>query len=166
MNLTQAIYFIEEAAAAQPNVETIVRNDVFRLNSRNDVKYGVFAWLQGEHSTDSDSGLMDYSFTFFYVDRLRGDRANEIEIQSVGIETIENVIRRIEDSGLFSAGTYSFTTFNQRFHDDCAGVFCRVRLEAAKNSVCLNDYGDATYEWDEDNEVFVWEYDDRRINII
>ena len=141
MNLLQVIRAIEAAAAAQPSVATIVRNDIFRLNPEPSVRYGVFAWLQGEHRTSLSSGLMTWSFTFFYADRLREDRANELEVQSVGIETLENVLRLLVEGGIV-AGDYGFQTFNQRFSDECAGVYCSVTLEAPKDGPCPDVYED------------------------
>lgn len=136
MTLLETIRRIEDAAAMQPCVAMIVENDVFRLNSYADARYGVFAWTQGRHRVDpATPDFIRYSFTFFYVDRLRNDIANQVEIQSVGIETIENVLRILRDGGL-DPETYEFTTFNQRFADECAGVFCSVVLLADIGSDC------------------------------
>ena len=139
MNLLQTIRAIEKAAAEQPVVNMIVRNDIFRLNSVPSAEYAVFAWLQGEHSTDPDSGLMTFAFTFFYVDRLLDDKQNEVAIQSAGIETLENILRRLEDFGVYS-GNVTFRTFNERFSDECAGVWCTVQLETAKDGICAEDF--------------------------
>lgn len=135
MNLLEVIRSIERVAASQPTIHSIVRNDVFRLNSLPDAKYGVFAWLQGEHRTDELSSLFYYSFTFFYVDRLTFDKGNEVEIQSVGIETLENILTTLEAAGLM-AGEHTFRTFNQRFSDECAGVYCQLTLEVPKATLC------------------------------
>jgi hypothetical protein len=163
MNLFQVIRSIESAAAAQPVVGTIVRNDVFRLNAAPAVHYGVFAWLQGEHMTGGDSNIMRWAFTLFYVDRLTSDKGNEVEIQSTGIEVLENVLRQLEQAGAF-AGDYSFQTFNQRFTDECAGVFCRVVLETAKDAQCEVEYTTAPV-WN-DGGWWEWTTGDRTIKII
>ena len=136
MTLLETIRRIEDAAAMQPSVAMIVENDIFRLNSSADARYGVFAWTQGRHRVDpATPDFIRYQFTFFYVDRLRNDIANQVEIQSVGIETIENVLRTLRDGGL-DPETYEFTTFNQRFADECAGVFCSVVLLTELGSDC------------------------------
>jgi len=145
MNLYQTIQAIEATASRQPNIRTIVRNDVFRLNAQPGVRYGVFAWLQNEHTTDADSQLITWNFTLFYVDRLTEDKGNEIQIQSVGMEVLDNILKTLPDFGLFPS-IYSFRTFNQRFADECAGVFCNVQLEASKGTPC------ATL-WEIDNNV-------------
>ena len=135
MNLLQLIRTIEGVAASQPPVRSIVRSDVFRLNALPDARYGVFAWLQGEHRADTETDLMHYSFTFFYVDRLTFDKRNEVEVQSVGMEVLENVLLALEAHGVW-ADEHTFRTFNQRFSDECAGVYCSVTLEVAKDAVC------------------------------
>ena len=135
MNLLQVIREIEATAAGQPPVASIVRNDVFRLNSLPDARYAVFAWLQGEHRVETDADLIHYQFTFFYVDRLTFDKGNEIQIQSVGMETLENILLGLERYGIY-ADEHTFRTFNQRFSDECAGVYCNVSLEVAKDAIC------------------------------
>jgi len=144
MTLYEVIHAIEAIASEQPAVNMIVRNDVFRLNAVPDARYGVFAWLQGQHSAGIDEESTTFSFTFFYVDRLTSDHGNHIEVQSVGIRTLDNIIRQLDASGLSVSSAYSFTTFNQRFMDECAGVFCTVNIEAFNDCGASEDYIDST----------------------
>lgn len=137
MTLTQVIQAIERAARLQPSVRLIVRNDVFRLNTIPDAEYGVFAWTQQQHVLADD--VVIFSFALFYVDRITQDRENEIEVQSVGIQTLTGVIRRLEDDGIFIVGDTTFQTFNQRFEDECAGVWANVRLEVPAGWMCPDD---------------------------
>ena len=95
MNLLQVIKAIEGAAMQQPNINMIVQHNNFRINSAPDVKYGVFAWVQQQHS-GSVQGMQKYNFSVFYVDRLLADGSNMAEIQSVGAETIGNILRMLE----------------------------------------------------------------------
>lgn len=172
MTLLQLIRTIERVAAEQPAVGTIVRSDIFRLNAAPSVKYGAFAWLQGEHRAGAGS-LMDYTFTFFYADRLTADRTNEIEVQSVGVEVLTNIVRRLEDLGVYCEGDVTFRTFNQRFSDECAGVFCNVTLQVLKDDLCPSDYsqepapGSFSLSFDGGAfQVWTWETKEREINII
>ena len=135
MTLLETIRIIENVAIAQPSVNTIIENDVFKLNEHPEAKYGVFAFVQGQHGGSVDSDLFTYRFSFIYVDRLRHDRSNQIEVQSVGIETINNIMQRLSDLGIES-GSYTIQPFNQRFADECAGVFCTVDLETIRGSSC------------------------------
>lgn len=140
MTLQQVIKAIEVIASQQPSVNMIVQNDIFRLNDASDARYGVFGWTQNQHSTSVDSALFTFSFVFFYVDRLKNDRSNEIEIQSVGIQTLNNILRQLDDIGVYVSSTYNFQTFNQRFLDECAGVFCNVSLQVPMSQTCYEEY--------------------------
>ena len=142
MTLQQVIQLFEVVASQQPSVNMIVQNDIFRLNSKSDARYGVFGWTQGQHSTSVDSSLFNYSFTFFYVDRLKHDLSNQIEVQSVGVQTLDNILRKLDEMGVYVNSTYIFQTFNQRFFDECAGVFCNVSLQVPVTSMCSEDFED------------------------
>jgi len=171
MNLIQTIRAIEKTAALQPNVGTVVRNDVFRLNASPVVRYGVVAWLQNEHTSNADTGIITYNFTLFYVDRLTANKSNEIAIQSDGIETLENILQNLPALGLYPSD-YSFRTFNQRFSDECAGVFCNVSIEAAKDTICAEAYefieneGAFNLDYNADYHVWEWKTKERTIYFI
>ena len=140
MTLAQLINLFEGIAKEQPSINMIVQQDVFRINSAPSLKYGVFAWTQGQHS-GSINGMSAYSFSLFYVDRLKEDLSNQIEIQSVGCETIGNILRMLEEYDV-EVGNYTMQTFNQRFTDECAGVFCNVTLQVLPNTICPDLYAD------------------------
>lgn len=154
MTLLEVIKAIELVASQQPSINMVVRNDIFRLNSKSDARYGVFGWTQGQHSTSPDSNLITYSFTFFYVDRLQNDLKNQIEVQSVGVQTLDNILRRLDELGLYSDSTYNFQTFNQRFFDECAGVFCNVSLNVPISSICAEDFADNTRDFNNDFLIY------------
>lgn len=150
MTLTDTIRMIEVMAGSQPPVKSIVRNDIFRLNSLPDARYAVFGWTQGQHTGNYDASLFTYRFTFFYIDRLTADQGNEVEIQSVGIQVLDNILRLLEENGAFNAGEWQFTTFNQRFLDECAGVFVTVALEVPVNGLCSDTFFDFNDDFNED----------------
>lgn len=140
MTLLELIKTIEAVASNQPSIKMVVENDIFRLNSLADAKYGVFAFVQQQHTTSPDTSVITYSFSLFYIDRLKNDKSNQIEIQSVGIQTLDNIIRALDDMGIYTEQTYSFQVFNERFLDECAGVFCNVALSAPVASVCAETF--------------------------
>lgn len=140
MTLLETIRSIESVASQQPSVNMIVRNDIFRLNAVPDARYGVFAWLQREHDASVESSLITFAFTFFYVDRLTENNSNQMEIQSVGIETLDNIIRTLDEKGVFVETEYTFQVFNQRFADECAGVMTNVRISVPVVSSCPDEF--------------------------
>lgn len=154
MTLQQVIKVIEVLASNQPAVNMIVREDIFRLNAAPDARYGVFAWLQGQHTGAIDDGLVRYRFDFFYADRLTEDLGNQVEVQSTGIEVLTNIIRQLDDHGITAEGDYAFRAFNQRFHDECAGVFCEVTLAVPVGSACPESFGDFNNDFNED--FMIW----------
>lgn len=157
MTLLDIIRITERIAQRQPSVNMIVRNDVFRINEAPDRKYGIFAWLQNDHTHELGSALMGYSFTFFYVDRLREDRQNELEVQSVGILTLTNILETLRDKGIEAQGNVTFHVFNQRFADECAGAFCTVTLDAPVGSVCADlSLGTGDYDKDFNKDFLIY----------
>lgn len=151
MTLLQLIRIAEFVALKQPAIKTVVENDVFRLNALPNAKYGVFAWLQGTHQADVNESLQTFAFTFFYVDRLRTDGKNEIEVQSVGCEVLQNILRVLSDEFGVEVAEYTLTNFNQRFTDACAGTFASVRLSVPVESGCAeNNLGDFNLDFSDD----------------
>ena len=140
MTLSQLISLFEGIAKRQPSINMIVQQDVFRLNSAPSLKYGVFAWTQGQH-TGNINGMSAYSFSLFYVDRLKEDLSNQIEIQSVGCETLGNILKMLDEHDV-DVSNYTIQTFNQKFTDECAGVFCNVTLSVLPTSQCAEEYPD------------------------
>lgn len=150
MTLSGTIRYIERIALMQPSVKMVVPNDIFRLNATPEAEYAVFGWTQGQHSIGADDSYVTYSFTFFYVDRLTEDKGNQLEIQSVGITVLDNIIRTIIQAGIQVAGSYTFTSFNQRFVDECAGVFCAISLRVPLDSLCEDTYFDFNDDFNDD----------------
>lgn len=142
MTLRETIVAIERVALSQPAVQMLVRNDIYRLNATPDAKYAAFGWTQGQHRLAGD--FIEYAFTLFYIDRLTEDKGNEVEIQSMGVQTLANVIRTLEAEGVFPAGEWTMQTFNERFEDDCAGAFASVRFSVLADTLCEYEYNDET----------------------
>lgn len=149
MRLNELIKTIERVASQQPSIRMIVRSDVFRINSAPSLRYGIFAWTQGQH-TGNVNGMQTYNFTIFYVDRLLEDASNTIECQSVGCETMGNILRTLSEEYDIEIGDYTIQPFNQRFTDECAGVYCSVSFSVLPTSVCSESYDDI----ETDNIIF------------
>lgn len=155
MTLMQVIKAFEVIASHQPSVNMIVQNDIFRLNACSDARYGVFGWTQGQHTSAVDGDMMTYAFTFFYVDRLTNDKSNQIEVQSVGIQTLDNIVKAMDGRGLYVDGSVTFRTFNQRFLDECAGAFCNVTVSVPSGSLCPEEFPDFL-EADFNDDFFIF----------
>lgn len=126
MTLSEFIRSLEAVAQRQPSVKMIVENDIFKLNQCADAQYGVFAFVQGQHSFDIATSLQRFSFSLFFVDRLIEDKSNQIDVQSVAMQTLSNILLGMEDIAEVQSG--KFQPFSQRFTDDCAGMYCSVEF--------------------------------------
>lgn len=138
MQLRRVIDKMTEYAMEQPSINTIVPSDIYRLNAMPSAKYGVFCWTQRQHSVSAD-GNITFNFVLFYVDRLMADKSNETEIQDVGISTISNIIKLLNEDG-YDIQSWTIDTFNQRFVDECAGVFANVAITAQMDNICGYDF--------------------------
>ena len=150
MTLTETIRLIEVVAAGQPPIKSIIRNDIFRLNSLPDAKYGVFGWTQGQHTANADSSFYTYRFTFFYIDRLTENKSNELEIQSVGISVLDNILRLLDENNAVPVGDWQFTTFNRRFLDETAGVYVTVGIQVPVSGLCADTFADFNDDFNDD----------------
>lgn len=136
MTLLELINIIKDVGTAQPEINTIVENDIFLLNEMADAKYGVFAYTQGEHTSSAERDNITYNFTFFFVDLLTDDRSNMTELQSKAIEVLDNILYALYNVGDITIGNYSFQPFNRRFTDDCAGCWVDVAITTTKALKC------------------------------
>lgn len=139
--LTQFIRMMKKVASKQPNINQIIDNDVYRLNTLKDAEYTVFAWQQRQHQEETDFWL--YSFQLFYIDRLTQDGGNEVEVQSMGLEVLSNIIGTIieySEGEIEVYGTTLYQPFTQRFKDETAGVYATVTFRVPKDCICIEDY--------------------------
>lgn len=156
MRLLELIRTIEGVAAAQPSVNSLVRDNVFLLNENPAVRYGAFAWVQGQHGESIGTEFRTYRFTFFYVDRLTESRGNAVECQSVGMDTLGNIIRELADT--FAIDEWSIDTFadykRDNFSDMTAGAFAsvtmRVPVGGCWEAFSTRSAGDYGYDYNED----------------
>ena len=148
MTLLNVIRRIEAVAGNQPAVGSIVRDNIFLLNERPDVRYGSFAWVQGQHSETMENDMRTYRFTFFYIDRLLQGGSNALEVQSVGMDTLGNIMRTLAED--FDVTEWSVDPFTQRFADECAGAYCSVTLRALRGG-CFEEFPEGSEGGDSDD---------------
>ena len=140
MTLYQVIRQLEKIALTQHNVRYAGDGDLYRdLDSDPSVKYDCFYITQNQHSTVGDFDR--YNFNLFFISRQEDTEAgNALQIQSIGKEVIENVVRifcETYDAEVY--GTTYWQAFVQRFSDLCAGIYAIITLEVPKDSICIDE---------------------------
>lgn len=135
--LKKLIYALIQAAKAQPNIWTIYLNDVFNLNKFPDIDYSAFCITQEPHQgTNVDGDYITFNLVLYYIDRLTITKDNDLDAQSVAIDTLQNILGDLEESENCEVQSISYTTFNQKFKDECTGAFARVAIKWPKGNVC------------------------------
>lgn len=136
MTLKESIELFKDLAVSQPNIRYVNDGNVYELNSVPNVEYGVFYITQGQ--TAVYENYIQYTLNLFYIDRLTDGFDNRLQVQSDGIRTIKNIVNTFEnvtDSEINYPLT--FTSFNERFADDCAGVFTTISVITDGESNCF-----------------------------
>lgn len=137
MTLYDIIQAFEAIALDQPTIQMVVKDDIYSLNDHPEAKYGVFGYTQGQHSVNSD--MMTYALTLFYVDRLTETGDNRLFIQSVGMDTLANILAIIAEEYPVEVASSTFDSFTERFSDECAGVMASVTITTPRNIICANN---------------------------
>lgn len=139
MTLRQTIKGLERIASLQPNIRTAAEGSIYEiLNGNPSVDYNAFVITQQRHW--STEGYDNYSFYLFFVGRLTDDlEDNRIQMQSLGLQQLDNVIRTFcYDYDLEYPSRVEFDTFTQRFQDEIAGAYANVTFEIPKDYVCAD----------------------------
>ena len=124
-----------------PNINYVGEGDIYCLNTLPNVDYGVFFITQTNHQQSENT--IKYTLTLFYVDRLKADSSNKLKIQSTGITTLGNIINifSMKNEEVDIDYDIQYTTFLQRFADECSGVFCNVTITAPNGvGICGFEY--------------------------
>lgn len=137
MTLYETAQEIIKAAEAQPNVGLAYCGDIYDLNERQDINYPAVVVTQNVHTEAEDFRM--YSFYVFYADRLTTDKDNRLEVQSIAIEALSNIFKKLGDVGFEIVGDIRYHTFDERFDAEAAGAYAEITLQA-EEWLCSENY--------------------------
>lgn len=141
MTLLEVVNSFLNIAKNVPNINYVGTGDIYTLNTLPNVNYGVFYVTQVSHQQSENT--IKYNLTLYYVDRLKTDESNKLQIQSAGIVALGNIINlfSMKNEEVDVEYDIQYTTFLQRFADSCAGVFCNVTITTENNvGLCGFEY--------------------------
>ena len=140
MTLYQIISTLKQIALTQPNVKSATDGSVYEvMNANPSVKYNVVHFSQTTHQSDEEFDY--YGLNIFYISRLEDSlEDNRLQVQSIGKEILDNIIRTFCENWNIEFPTITFYPFTQKFADLCAGFYCNVRIEVPKEIVCADDF--------------------------
>lgn len=125
-NLKDTINLIVKIIKAVPNAGTVFLNDIYQLNQMQTVNYPAYCLTQQPHIQTEDT--MSFNFTLLYVDRLLDDCSNRIDVQSTAISVLKQIIDTLATQNVLVNSNVNYTTFNERFNDNCAGAFVDISV--------------------------------------
>lgn len=131
---------MEKIALTQHNVRYAGDGDLYRdLNAQPSIKYDAFYITQNQHESIEDFDR--YNLNLFFISRQEDTEAgNALQIQSIGKEVIENVVKIFcEDYDAEVYGSIYWQPFVQKFADLTAGIYAIITLEVPKDSICIDE---------------------------
>lgn len=138
MTVSDIITLLEDVAAGQPAIGSIVRADIFRLNAAKATKYAVFGWEQLRHTISADN-IATYRLRLYYIDRLQDGSRNVTEVISAGIIILGTIIESLRKRGV-AIRDWEAQSFLQRFADQCAGVYAEIDIVTSGTHGCAEEY--------------------------
>lgn len=140
MTLFQIIQTLKQIALTQPNIKSATDGSIYEvMNTNPSVKYDVVHFSQTTHQSDEETDY--YGLNIFYVSRLEDSlEDNRLQIQSIGKEVLDNIIRTFCENWNIDFPVITYTPFTQKFNDLCAGCYCNLRLEIPKEIICADDF--------------------------
>ena len=148
MNLQNTLEYIASVAQNHPLINSSYVGSIYELNSNTNTKYAVFAVEDIDVTKQSNTLL--YNCYLYVVDRVMNDESNTIAVQTMAVNTLQEIINYIEgySQSLEVYGSYIITPIRQKFSDECAGAYVQLRL------VSQNDIGECTFSDDKVVEIF------------
>lgn len=148
MNLQNTLEYIASVAHNHPLINSSCVGSIYDLNSNTNTKYAVFA-VEDIDVTKQNNTLL-YNCYLYVVDRVMNDESNTIAVQTMAVNTLQEIINYIEgySQSLEVYGSYIITPIRQKFSDECAGAYVQLRL------VSQNDIGDCSFSDDKVVETF------------
>lgn len=141
MNYFEFNALIKNAFGKHPFVNNIY-SDVYRDDHTDNIVYPCVVYNVQSISVNTD-GTTSVSMVVYFIDRITPEGDNVIQVQSLGISAITEVLNAIKDiDDVDILESFTFTPFRNQFADNCAGVFCNVTLLFVSDMGNCHDIGD------------------------
>lgn len=117
-------------------------SSIAELNPQEVIYYPVlFIAPTGTHRVTENT--TEYAITLYFFDRLLQDNTNAIDIYSVAVEELKNLIIEIRtiEGVLDVSERYDIRNFNmvEKLNDRCAGAYAEIRILTDNKFICHID---------------------------
>lgn len=138
MTYKDIINLLGEVSLNTPNINTYLTHDIYELNSKQNIEYGVIALVDKQHSVDLETTT--YNFDLIYIDRkyTLEDGDNRLDVYNQGIITLNHIINEFNDiaDDVDISRPLNVQMLEQRFNDECYCVLATVSFTASNISTC------------------------------
>lgn len=138
MTYKDIINLISEIALNTPNVNTVIVHDIYELNSRQDIEFGVIALVDKQHQIDLETST--YNFDLIYIDRkyTLDENDNRLDVYNDGIITLNHIMNELDDiaEDIDISRPFNTQMLEQRFNDECYCVLMNISITTDNVSTC------------------------------
>lgn len=113
--------------------EEFYEGDIYEYLNSGNHKYPCIILTVQNITTDEDVNTI--SATIFAVDRLTNDSSNKLEVQSLCMSKITQILGTLEER-VSSIQSNTLTPFTEKFADMCGGMYGEFTLEYIGDGVC------------------------------
>lgn len=164
MNLYDVLNKLNDIANKHKLIGSYHNGDVYRIMNSAKNTYPVVVF-----TVDMLQNYEDYSTLnayMYFIDRLTDDEDNKINIQTNGINTINDVINKLGDiDGISPVKPLQYTFFTEKFGDMCCGVYANVSIQFNNYSNCCNNFDINTLNINENGEYILDNIDVVTVNV-
>lgn len=137
MNYYNFVKQIKEISLANDIVNETGEGDIYlHLNSGMHKYPCVFLTVQ---NITFANDIVNVNGTLFYVDRLLDNSANKVEIQSNALTALSQIFDRIAEETVINIRQNTYTPFDEKFADLCAGQFATFQASFPNDVICSDD---------------------------
>ena len=113
--------------------EEFYEGDIYEYLNSGNHKYPCIILTVQNITTDEDVNTI--SATIFAVDRLTNDSSNKLEVQSLCMSKITQILGTLEER-VSNIQSNTLTPFTEKFSDLCGGMYGEFTLEYIGDGVC------------------------------
>lgn len=127
MTLYTLIHTLKNISKSHALVNEFGEGDVYEYMNSGEHKYPCVFLTISTVLTDTTS--TNYNFTLFYIDRLTDDSDNKVNVQSMGISIIKQIVSKlISEEPVLETSSIECTPFTEKFADYCGGAFATITV--------------------------------------
>ena len=138
MTYKDIVSLISEISLETPNVNSVIVHDIYELNAKQDIEFGVIGLVDKQHQTNIDTTT--FNFDLIYIDRKytleNGD--NRLDVYNQGVITLSHIMNEFNDIAVDVDVNrpFNFQMLEQRFNDECYCVLMNISITTENLTTC------------------------------